>query len=133
MERLERMIEDLSEHDRPRRKDAPFEYEQKEFGRVQKEIERAGRDAEIALKRLRKHPRTENDFVFEHKIEIAGNAKMQRKALEAQRKALEKQIEALNRQLQSLEHTEEGDQETDNENGKIRKEQEAIQPSLPPE
>ncbi|MGZ8938117.1 MAG: DUF5320 domain-containing protein [Limisphaerales bacterium] len=146
MERLERMIEDLagnhSEGDRIHMKNGPFEFQEKEFGRLQKEIERAGRQAEIAAKRFRGHPGMENDFVFEHKIEIAGNARMQRKALEAQRKALEKQLEVIDQRLESLEQNdegeegqEEGDELREEEAGRIeiQKEQKDGEPSLPPE
>ena len=131
LERLERMIENPAEEDRMRRKNAPLAFQQKEFARAQKEIERAGRDAEMAVRRLRKHPGMANDFVFEHKIEIAGNARMQRKALEAQRKALEKQIEVIDQRLESLEENEESEEEEGKSD--VRQEQQAVEPSLPPE
>jgi len=99
--RMERMIEKLVE----REKVSAFAFNDKEFSRLQKDLNRATREADIAVKRLEKgHPEFGKNFTFEHKIAVAGNAKAQRKALEAQRKALQKQMEAIDKRLESLEN-----------------------------
>ena len=97
--RMERMIERLVE----REKVGAFAFNEKEFGKLQRDLNRATRDADIAVKRLEKgHPEFGRNFTFEHKIAVAGSAKAQRKALEAQRKALQKQMEAIDKRLDSL-------------------------------
>jgi hypothetical protein len=98
--RMERMIERLVE----REKVGAFAFNDKQFGKLQRDLDRATREADIAVKRLEKgHPEFGKNFTFEHKIAVAGSAKAQRKALEAQRKALQKQMEAIDKRLESLE------------------------------
>ena len=98
--RMERMIERLVE----REKVGAFAFNEKEFGKLQRDLNRATREADIAVKRLEKgNPEFGRNFTFEHKIAVAGSAKAQRKALEAQRKALQKQMEAIDKRLESLE------------------------------
>ena len=66
------MIENLAENDRMTRKQA-FEFNGKEFARVQKEIDRAMRDADRTVKRMNPGPGGKDDFVFEHKFEFEGH------------------------------------------------------------
>jgi hypothetical protein len=97
--RLERMIERLTE----RETEGAFAFNDKQFGKLQKDLNRATREADIAVKRMEKgNPEFGKNFTFEHKIAIAGSAKAQKKALEAQRKALQKQMEAIDKRIESL-------------------------------
>jgi hypothetical protein len=116
--RMERMIERLVE----RESVGAFAFNDKEFSRVQKDLNRATREAEIAVRRLDKgHPEFGKNFMFEHKIAVAGSAKAQRKALEAQRKALQKQMQAIEKRLESLE--DEGDDDDENGSEKLQEEE----------
>jgi hypothetical protein len=113
--RMERMIERLAE----RENDGTFAFNDQQFGRLQKDLNRATREADIAVKRLElEHPEMGKNFTFEHKIAVAGSAKTQRKALEAQRKALQKQMEAIDKRLESLkdEANDERESESSKEN-----------------
>ena len=108
LERMERMIENLVENDRINRKNGPVvAFNGKEFAKAQKDIDRAMREADIAIRKMPKTPKS--DFNFEHHFSFKGDGKNQRKVLEAQRKALQKQLEALDRQLESLEFEAEPD------------------------
>ena len=117
LERMERLIENLVENDHMLRKNAPVvAFNGKEFAKVQKDMDRAMREADMAIRKMPKP--VKNDFNFEHHFSFKGDGKNQRKVLEAQRKALQKQLEVLDRQLESL------DQEAEANGDGIEKEAE---------
>jgi hypothetical protein len=105
LDRMERMIETLVENDRMNRKNGPVvAFNGKEFAKVQKDMDRAMREADIAIRKMPKIGK--DDFNFEHHFSFKGDGRNQRKVLEAQRKALQKQLEVLDRQLESLDQEE---------------------------
>lgn len=132
----------MAESDRlMRKKGEALEFNEKEMAKVQREIERAAREAgTIARQFHRGHPDGKDDFlpggkgnfVFEHDFGIAGDAKFQRKALEAHRKALEKQLESINKRIEALDESGEEVIEEDREIETSDK-PETPEPSLPPD
>ena len=119
LERLEQKLEALAENDRMLRKQS-LALNEKQLAKIQGDIDRATREADVAVRRFKFQPGEQNDFVFEHKFAIAGDGKSQRKALEAQRKALEKQLEAINQRLDTLEedgNEDDGDQKGEKAGG----------------
>lgn len=129
LERIERMVESLAENDRMAKKGGAVFFDGKEFAKVQKDIDRATRDANLAMRKMHRGVPGEDEFVFEHKVAIAG-LKSQRKALEAHRKALQKQVEALDKQLEALDEEARAEKHEENETQKDDKES---KPELPPE
>ena len=108
--RLERMIENIVSEGKGKKAFAfgpgafppDIHFDQKEFGKMRKEIDRATREADLAARRIQKiHPNINREIRIEGKL-AGPHGKMQRKALEAQRKALEKQLQALDHRLESL-------------------------------
>jgi chaperonin cofactor prefoldin len=100
MARLEQMVERLAEREQ-RLERFEGDFQRPELGKLQEDIERAARDADLAMRRFHRAGKGK-DFVFEHKFALEGDVKMQRKALEAQRKAMEKHLEAIDKQLEKL-------------------------------
>ena len=138
MQRLEQKLDALAERERTSRKNE-LVLNDKAMAKVQKEIDRASREADVAIRKFHfTHPGGEDAFAFEHKFHVAGTSKAQRKALEAQRMALEKQLEAIDRRLEELE--EEGEEIVKDDGTAGSKKDEAgastkedAKPSLPPE
>ncbi|HEX7859470.1 MAG TPA: hypothetical protein VF773_04030 [Verrucomicrobiae bacterium] len=119
LERLEQKLEALADNDRMLRKQS-LALNEKQLAKIQGDIDRATREADVAVRRFKFHPGEQNDFVFEHKIAIAGDARSQRKALEAQRKALEKQLESINQRLEAIEENDtEGDEDRSGGSGGV--------------
>jgi hypothetical protein len=123
LDRMERIIENLVENDRMLRKHGPVvAFNGKEFAKVQKDMDRAMREADIAIRRMPKPVR--NDFNFENHFSFKGDGANQRKVLEAQRKALQKQLEVLDRQLESLDQEPEANGDGSEKEAEISEEKE---------
>jgi predicted ribosome quality control (RQC) complex YloA/Tae2 family protein len=125
LDRMERIIENLVENDRMLRKHGPVvAFNGKEFAKVQKDMDRAMREADIAIRRMPKPVR--NDFNFENHFSFKGDGANQRKVLEAQRKALQKQLEVLDRQLESLDQEPEANGDGSEKEAEISEEKEVF-------
>lgn len=118
MDRLEKMLEQLLARDgSPKNKETGlnFNWNDNEFGRMQKEIERAAKDAErVAMEMQKTHAQHWKDAGWPG----GKHFKMQRQVLEAQRKNLERQLQSVEQRLDALEDEEEESEEQQKEQQK---------------
>lgn len=122
LERVERMLESMAGRDKDKEKEkeklragaTTFEFHgmpKEDWNRMQREVERATRDAsrqaeramkDVEIEKIKRHAleTTHGAEEQDHRLAARQALKAQRQALESQRRSLEKQIHELERQIQ---------------------------------